>query len=257
MMNATRLNSLTVRTPEGITFGFLLASPVIRFFAYAIDLACILAIFSAFRVIVLVFSIASLDFGIALQTVLLFALQIGYGMGWEWLFRGQTPGKRLLRLRVIDAEGLQLQFYQIVIRNLLRAADSLPALYLVGAVAAWFSPRGQRLGDIAANTVVTRIVPIETPHWDQVLAGKFNSLRDYPHLEARLRQQVRPVELSLAIQALLRRDQFDARARTELFAQLGAHFRALVVFPPEAVSEISDEQYLRNVVDSVLRPRRK
>jgi hypothetical protein len=57
------------------------------------------------------------------------------------------------------------------------------------------------------------------------------------------------------LQALLRREEFAPRARAELFAQLGGHFRALVEFPPAAVDGITDEQYLRNVVDTVFRPR--
>jgi len=91
---------------------------------------------------------------------------------------------------------------------------------------------------------------------EQVLAGKFNSLRGHPHLEARLRQKISPVEASLALQAILRRDEFEPRARAELFARLGEHFRSLVEFPPDAVEHITDEQYLRNVVDTVFRSRK-
>src|SRR5206468_9747860 len=83
-----------------------------------------------------------------------FVVSIGYTITCEWSWRGQTLGKRLLRLRVVDAEGLRLQFNQVVTRNLLRFVDSLPIFYFVGGVVCWFSPKCQRLGDIAANTVV-------------------------------------------------------------------------------------------------------
>jgi hypothetical protein len=185
-----------------------------------------------------------------------FAVQIGYGLFCEWLWRGQTVGKRLLRLRVVDAYGLRLQFSQIVIRNLLRFVDMLPAFYLVGGLATLINSRTQRLGDLAANTVVIRSPQIEQPDLEQVLAGKFNSLRSHPHLEARLRQKVSPVEASLALQAILRRDEFEPRSRAELFARLGEHFRALVEFPPDSVEHITDEQYLRNVIDTVFRSRK-
>jgi hypothetical protein len=89
----------------------------------------------------------------------------------------------------------------------------------------------------------------------QLLAGKYNSLREYPHLEARLRQRVSPGEARLALQSLLRRDRLESRARLELFEELAAHFRALVVFPPEAYEGITAEQYVRNVVDVLFRPR--
>jgi hypothetical protein len=80
-------------------------------------------------------------------------------------------------------------------------------------------------------------------------------LRDYPHLEARLRQRVSPPEAGLALQALLRRDQLDLKARLDLFEEMASHFRALVVFPPEACEGITAEQYIRNVVDVLFRPR--
>jgi len=88
-----------------------------------------------------------------------------------------------------------------------------------------------------------------------LLAGKFNSLRQYPHLAARLRQSVSPAEAAVAVQALLRREEFDPLARIELFRDLAAHFRAKAAFPPEATDGITDEQYLRNVVDVIYRTR--
>jgi hypothetical protein len=164
-------------------------------------------------------------------------------------------GKRLLRLRVVDANGLRLQFSQVVLRNLLRFLDALPACYLVGGVTSLLNARAQRLGDLVAGTIVVRNPKTPEPDLDQLLAGKYNSLRDYPHLEARLRQRVSPGEARLALQSLLRRDRLESRARLELFEELAAHFRALVVFPPEAYEGITAEQYVRNVVDVLFRPR--
>jgi uncharacterized RDD family membrane protein YckC len=254
-MSSARTNTLIIRTPEGIVFSFLLASPVARFLAYAVDLACISALVSVAGILIQVLEVVSLDFGAAVGTLIFFALQIGCGIVCEWFWRGQTVGKRLLRLRVVDAQGLRVQFSQIAIRNLLRAVDLLPAFYLVGGTAAWLSPKAQRLGDLAANTIVIRTPKIAPPDSEQITAGKFNSLRRHPHLEARLRQLISPVEARLALQALLRREEFEPAARAGLFARLGAHFRGLVEFPPEAVEGITDEQYLRNVVDVLYRPR--
>jgi hypothetical protein len=185
-----------------------------------------------------------------------FAISIGYGILLEWIWRGQTLGKRILRLRVMDAEGLRLQVNQIVMRNLLRFVDMLPAFYLVGGIAAFVNRRGQRLGDLAANTVVVRNPKLSEPDLEQLLAGKYNSLRDYPHLEARLRQRVSPAEAAIAMRALLRRDGLDPRARVELFSELAEHFRTLVNFPSEAIEGMPDEQYVRNVVDVLYRARR-
>jgi hypothetical protein len=193
--------------------------------------------------------------GSAVGTLSYFAISIGYGIVFEWWWRGQTVGKKLLRLRVVDAEGLRLQFHQVVTRNLLRFVDSLPLFYFVGGSACWFSSRCQRLGDIAANTIVIRYPRVAEPDIDQLVAGKYNSLRQYPHLVARLRQRVSPAEAAIAVQSLVRRDQFDPVDRIQCFGELAAHFRAKIEFPAEATDGITDEQYLRNIVDVMYRTR--
>jgi len=198
-------------------------------------------------------SIIAGGFAEAFAALLFFFLSIGYSILFEWFWRGQTVGKRVVGLRVVDAQGLRLQFSQIVVRNLLRVADALPVLYLVGGIACLASRRSQRLGDFAANTVVVRIPKVREPNLDQLMAGKFNSLRTYPHLEARLRQRVSPAEASVALQAVVRRDLLDSSARVELLGEIAGHFREKIAFPSEAIEGITDEQYVRNVVDTLYR----
>jgi uncharacterized RDD family membrane protein YckC len=224
---------------------------VSRLLAWSLDLVCIAAIGGAAGTVAGWMGVISVDVAAAFMTVAYFAVSIGYGIVTEWFWRGQTIGKRLLRLRVLDEQGLRLTFSQIVVRNLLRFVDALPFFYLVGGVALLVSRRAQRLGDFAANTVVVRTPPVLAPDLDEVLAGKYNSLRGHPVLAARLRQRVTPDEAGLALHALLRRDRLDPRARVDLFRDVAAHFRAVVEFPPEATEGIADEQYVRNVVDIV------
>jgi uncharacterized RDD family membrane protein YckC len=250
-----RTSRLNVRTPEGILFSQVLAGPVIRFLAWFVDLMCIAAVSTIVGRLLGLLQLVAPGFATALNILLYFVLSIGYGIVCEWFWRGQTVGKKLWRLRVVDAEGLRLQFHQVVTRNLLRFVDALPVFYFLGGIVCWLNQRCQRLGDIAANTIVIRIPVVAEPDLDQLLAGKFNSLRQFPHLAARLRQRVTPAEAGLALQALLRRDRFDPLARVELFAEFAAHFREKVEFPSEATDGIADEQFLRNVVDLVYRTR--
>ena len=245
--------TLQIRTPEGIVFAHQLAGPVVRFVAWAVDFMCVIALVIMLSWLMILVHLLSPNFGAAMSAIGYFVITIGYGITCEWVWRGQTVGKRLLRLRVVDAEGMRLQFNQIVVRNLLRFVDSLPATYLVGGLVCWFSPKCQRLGDIAANTIVIRIPRVAEPDLEQLLAGKYNSLRQYPHLVARLRQSVSPAEAAVALQALLRRDELDAVARVELFGELAEHFREKTDFPPEATDGIADEQYVRNVTDVIYR----
>src|SRR5882762_5238371 len=198
--------ALQIRTPEGIVFSQLLAGPVTRFLAWFIDVVCIGCLLKLLGTVLMLLQILSPDLAGAVYSLGYFIVSIGYGIACEWSWRGQTVGKKLFRLRVVDAEGLRLQFNQIVTRNLLRFVDSLPAFYFVGGLVCWFSAKAQRLGDIAANTIVIRNPRLAEPDLDQLLAGKYNSLRQYQHLAARLRQLVLPTEAALAVQALLRRD---------------------------------------------------
>lgn len=248
-------SQLQIRTPEGITFSFALAGPVSRCLAWIVDWIVIMIIVRALEFAGTALAFVSEDMGQAVTIIGYFIISMGYGVVMEWAWRGQTIGKRVVRLRVMDAQGLRLQFHQVLLRNLLRPVDALPLFYLIGGVTCVCSRKAQRLGDLAANTVVIYTGnPIE-PDLEQLLAGKFNSLRGHPHLEARLRQRVSPDEARLALQALVRRDELEPNARVALFADLATHFKAVVVFPPEAVETMPDEQYVRNVVDILFRAR--
>jgi len=252
----SKTNTLLIATPEGIVFSQLLAGPVTRFAAWIVDVLCVGMVSSALGMVIGFLSIVSIGVAQAIQIVLFFVISLGYRMALEWFWRGQTVGKRMLRLRVVDAQGLRLSFSQIVIRNLLRFVDALPVCYLVGGIACLVSRQAQRLGDFAANTVVIRNPKLAQPDLDQLLSGKYNSFREHPHLEGRLRQRVSPAEAGLALQSLLRRDQLEPQARIELFSQLADHFRTKAEFPPETTDGLTDEQYVRNVVDVLYRTRR-
>lgn len=252
----SRTNTLEIRTPEGVAFSFQLAGPMTRFLAWTVDVLLVFSVMGIASVILTLATRFSLDFSMTFLILVYFAVPVLYGMLFEWFLRGQTPGKRMLRLRVIDEQGLRLQFSQVVVRNLLRFVDALPFnLYLVGGMSCLLSRKAQRLGDLAASTVVIRTSRLAEPDLDQVLAGKYNSLRDYPYLEARLRQRVSPREAGIALQAIVRREQLKPEARVQLFEDLAAHFKSLVEFPQEATDGITDEQYVRNVVDVVFRPK--
>ena len=244
-----RTNTLLVKTPEGITFSLVLAGPIARFLAWIIDFFSVFAIMMVVNIVLQLFFVISPDVAQALQIVIYFVLSIGYSIFFEWRFKGQTPGKQLLRLRVMDVQGLRLQLSQIFIRNLLRFIDSLPFCYLIGGLAAIINRRYQRLGDIAANTIVVREPKITEPDLAQVLTHKYNSLRDYPHIVARLRKNTSPRMAHLALEALLRRDNLKDEARIALFEEFADHFKKTAAFPQEALEGIADEQFLRNVVE--------
>ena len=99
---------------------------------------------------------------IGILILLQFAITWGYWIGFETLWNGETPGKRLLHLRVIKDGGYPIDFRAALIRNLLRAADVLPSpamvfpLYGFAFVSVMCSTQYKRLGDLAAGTLVVR-----------------------------------------------------------------------------------------------------
>lgn len=249
-----RASSLSIETPEGVVFSFELATPVVRALAWAVDATAIGCLSYGAGKLAQIAGAVDNDLAVAISVGGFFAISVGYGIVLEWRWRGQTIGKRLLGLRVIDARGLRLHLPQIVLRNLLRLVDALPLLYLVGGIACFLSRNGQRLGDLAANTIVVKVVSQRTaakwnaPNLDLIADAKYNSLQAYPHLAARLRSQASPEAVALAVRAIAGRERYSPLARVELFRDLALYFQSLVNFPGQVVEPLTDEQYVRSVL---------
>lgn len=144
--------TLRLVSPENIAFEFRLAGPAMRAVAFVIDGLIIyaigIAIFVAFTI---TGAIGEAFFGFFL--VGLFFLWWGYGAAFETFNNGQTLGKLALGLRTVSQTGLSINVSQAILRNLVRAADLAPPFF-PGLVAMACTTRLQRLGDLAAGTVV-------------------------------------------------------------------------------------------------------
>ena len=145
-MTPARASALRIETPEGVVFSLRLASPVLRALAWGVDALVLAAAATVIEKGARVFAMLGTDWATALTVFLYFAASMAYAMIFEWYWRGQTLGKRLFGLRVVDAQGLRLRPAQVVLRNLLRAIDFLPAAYLVGVTACLVSRKGQQIG---------------------------------------------------------------------------------------------------------------
>ena len=247
-MSNRRGTSLTIETPEGVEFSYDLASPVTRALALIIDVAAIAVLTKGAGKACEWLGHMNQDWANAIAVILYFVISVGYGIVLEWRWRGQTLGKRVMGLRVVDSQGLRLQLSQVVLRNLLRLVDMLPMAYLVGGVASFCSRNCQRLGDLAAGTVVAREREPYAPDLEQIAPAKYNSLLAYPYLAARLRSLASAESVRIAVQAVSRRDGYEPLARIELFEELAAYFQSLTPFPPAATEGLTDEQYVRSVL---------
>jgi uncharacterized RDD family membrane protein YckC len=254
-MSAPHQSAIQIETPEGVVFSYQLATPVTRALACAVDSTAATGMAYFAGRVANAAAILSADWASFLGVLLYFVISVGYAIVLEWRWHGQTAGKRLFGLRVIDVHGLRLQPSQIVLRNLLRLIDVLPLFYLVGGATALLSRKGQRLGDLAANTVVAHERSWEAPDLEQIAPARYNSLLAWPNLTRRLRSLVSPEGVGLAVRAVARRDSYDPHARLELFADLSAYFRSLVRFPETALEGLTDEQFVRSVLRVIFNPR--
>jgi uncharacterized RDD family membrane protein YckC len=138
-----------IATPEGIELTLRLAGPVPRALAWTIDLLVRVAILGAIAI-----AAGTLrQFGMAIILLSAFLIEWLYP-AWFEASRGATPGKRAMGLVVLNDDGTPLRWAAALTRNLLRAADFLPAMYLGGFVVMVVNRDFKRLGDLAANTLV-------------------------------------------------------------------------------------------------------
>lgn len=187
--------TLIIETPERVPLHFALASIGNRFIACAIDHTIQMSSLIALVIIFIVIADFS-DIGdrltsapkwvIALLIVLVFILMSGYFAFFEWIWNGQTPGKRWMKLRVIREDGRPISFFEAMVRNLLRSFDIMPSpFYSIGLISVFVSERDQRVGDLVAGTVVVREREAQAPAFAEVFAS--------PVSDAALRRSFRPV----------------------------------------------------------------
>jgi uncharacterized RDD family membrane protein YckC len=195
---------LIIETPERVPLHFALASIGNRFLACAIDhtfqvLAIILMVI-AFTVVANYSSLGeelsnAPKWVVALLIVIVFLIISGYFAFFEWVWNGQTPGKRLLKLRVIREDGRPITFWEASVRNLLRSFDMMPApFYSIGLISVFISLSDQRVGDMVAGTVVVREREAEAPAFAQVFAS--------PVSDPALRRSFKPVDFTASLTSL-------------------------------------------------------
>lgn len=145
-----------VLTPEKVAVKFPIAGIGSRVTAYVIDLIVMGVAFYAMAMLSTALAFVSPGLGIfwlAVSTLLVF---IGYHIVLEALWNGQTLGKKAMGIRVRMSDGSPVTPGAAFMRNVLRLGDFLPSFYTLGLMAMFFTEKGQRLGDIAADTIVVR-----------------------------------------------------------------------------------------------------
>ena len=209
---------IDIETPEHVEFSYEIAGLGSRFTAGLID-ACIQG--GAILLLLLSFWVGGAEISFAdylataLQGLLLLALFLlvwGYHLYFEAFRGGQTPGKRLLRIRVVSEGGFPVTLPRAAVRNLMRVVDILPLPYGVAGVVMFLDARGRRLGDLAAGTVVVRERGTEAPA--SVAAARALGVADREGI-----RHLPPIEEEMVRTFLGRRERLapDARERVAAF----------------------------------------
>ncbi|MEP6992412.1 MAG: stage II sporulation protein M [bacterium] len=219
--------TVDVETPELVVLTYSLAGVGSRVLAGLTDLViCVAALFAVAAVILMLgpslsfSSDTSGSWGFALLILAQFVVLWGYYVLFEGLMDGQTPGKRIHRLRVVREGGYSVTFGVSAVRNLVRVIDMQPGvLYLVGLTSLFFTKRGRRLGDLVAGTIVVR-------EDVQPVAARGREPRGRVETAAPLQTALSEAEFAVLTRFVARWSTFEPLRRAALTEQLATRFSA-------------------------------
>jgi len=160
----TFVDMYKLETPESVAVTYPVAGIGSRFLATLIDTLVQLAVVAALAIVMLVIigvsglrtSGTAVYVALAIGVLIVTAILLGYYIFFELIWNGQSPGKRAMRLRVIQISGYPVTPFAVLIRNVLRLVDFLPAYYGVGVITMIINKNSRRLGDLAAGTIVVK-----------------------------------------------------------------------------------------------------
>ena len=242
---------LTIETPEGVPIDLHLAGYGSRFISALVDGILKLLVIGA-AALVLGQTAGFGGVATAVFLVLVLLVTVGYDIAFEVLANGRTPGKRGSGLRVTRDDGRPVTFIPSAVRNLIRLIDGPGTGYAVGTIAILVTKRNQRLGDLAAGTIVVR----ERSESGQPTDTRFRRMRraggdDLPDPAGRWDLgDVGAEELGAVRSFLERRGDLDPQARNALALQLADGLRPRV---PGAESELSPESFLEQLAEAKAR----
>jgi uncharacterized RDD family membrane protein YckC len=238
-----------VVTSEKVPFTYRVAGLGSRFLAWLLDIGIVLLLLVVAVLLGTPLDIAREGVGTAVVFALMFVVLWGYFLLFEWLWSGQTLGKRIMGIRVIHLRGTSPSFFQSAARNLLRVADGLPTLlvphvqilYGLGFAVAASNREGRRLGDLAAGTLVVHVEGDKRP---------IRTLPDVtkeppPGRETLVRQrlgQLSREQKQTIIDLCLRRDQLRISERARLFERISRFCQQRLDLAPEECQ--SDERFV-------------
>jgi uncharacterized RDD family membrane protein YckC len=185
-------DQLSIDTPELVTIEMPLAGIGSRFIAVAVDtilwavaLTAVILMATFFLPAIAAFNKISYQWTVAIVIFLVFLFNWGYFTLFEALWNGQTPGKKIAKIRVIQQSGRPIGLLESMARNLVRYVDQFPSFYAVGVIAMFMTRQHQRLGDLAAGTLVVQDREQAAPLWGESGSRTFTAASFIPQVTAR------------------------------------------------------------------------
>lgn len=240
---------VTITTPEHVLIRLEPAGAGSRFLATLIDSFLIMAITAAVGFtlsIVLPGGIAA-----ALTVTINFVLTWGWHVWFETRRQGRTPGKRALKLRVIDARGLPVTLHQSLVRNIVRVLDQAPAFYGIAAISTLVTSTRRRLGDIVAGTLVVRDAQVLAYQGQFAAERRHNSLHT-PRVLRLLRHAISLEEREFLLTLSLRADRMAPAARYDLMQDVAENYRRKLDLEEDS---LSGENFVRDLTAVLFNPR--
>jgi uncharacterized RDD family membrane protein YckC len=222
----------TVETPEQVQLHLELAGLGTRSIAFILDTLLRYGVLTGLVVaVILIFGLgfninragwpAELGARVLVIGLILafFAVEWGYFAVFEWLWNGQTPGKRAVHIRVLKDGGGPISFLDAALRNLLRPIDSTGPMCAFGILFIFFHPKHKRIGDLVARTIVVRERPKTVT---EVLGPQFPAM---PRAESPFAELIRRIPLAAAEHEMInrylqRRPSLDYATRDRLAQQV-------------------------------------
>ena len=245
------MNEVTITTPEHVPIRLEPAGAGSRFLATMIDWAFISALTSAGGFVLGM----TLPRGIAAALTLTthFVLTWGWHVFFEVRKQGRSPGKRALRLRVIDARGLPVSLYQSLVRNIVRALDFAPAFYGIGALSTMVTKSRRRVGDLVADTLVVRDTQPLTYKGQFASDRRHNTLRT-PRVLRLVRHKISLEEREFLLTLCLRADRMSPEARYDLMEEVANVYRQELGLESDS---ISGENFVRDLTAVLFNPQER
>ncbi len=235
-------NRVTLQTPESVELEFTLAGIGNRVYALIVDYTIWSFLLVTSWFLFLFISIQLADFItnifpddetmqlwlISIQLLISFSIYVGYFVFFEVIWQGQTPGKRLAKIRVIRDDGRPISLPQATLRALLRPIDEL--MLCLGAFFIIFSKQEKRIGDLVAGTIVIQEErPIKTIDFE--ISDDAQDLVTQLQIEADL-VQLLPEDFAVVREYLQRRKAMTPEAREKLSRKLAYQIKDLIAWEP-------------------------